>query len=129
MYGIEENEQYNVILHQLIDKYNLYSLFGCKAGDDSFLHLHVGTLGEHLSGGQRQMIHLLRCLILDRKLYIMDEPLTGLDPDTKTLVTRLLQDMITDGKTVYIISHDELTFPNQHILDFVKGSHPELVQS
>jgi ABC-type bacteriocin/lantibiotic exporter with double-glycine peptidase domain len=72
MYGIEENEQYHTKLHQLIDKYHLYSLFGCKEGDDSFLHLHVGTLGEHLSGGQRQMIHLLRCLILDRTLYIMD---------------------------------------------------------
>lgn len=128
MYGIDENEQNNTTLHQLIDKYHLYSLFGCKAGDDSFLQFHVGTLGEHLSGGQRQMIHLLRCLILDRKLYIMDEPLTGLDPDTKTLVTRLLQDMITDGKTIFIISHDPLTFAGQHILDFVKGTMPTLVQ-
>jgi ABC-type bacteriocin/lantibiotic exporter with double-glycine peptidase domain len=130
MYGITdhiEKETLQKRLQDILQRYKLYSIFGCKEGDDSFLQLQVGKLGEHLSGGQRQMVHLLRCMMMDKLLYIMDEPLTGLDPDTKEIVIQLLTDMVHQGKTIYIISHDELSFPGQHVLDFVKGKMPTLI--
>jgi len=126
MYGITDKKQYKIRLQELIKRYNLYSLFGCKNGDESFLYNHVGKLGDRLSGGQRQMVHLLRCMMIEKSLYIMDEPLTGLDPDTKAIVIQLLTDMIEQGKTIYIISHDTLSFPQQHVLTFVKGQVPQL---
>jgi ATP-binding cassette subfamily C protein LapB len=113
-------------LTQLLHRYQLFSVFGCEEGDKSFLQRSGGSSGEQLSGGQKQLVHLLRCVLLNKSFYIMDEPLTGLDPDTQTRVMRMITDLVQDGKTVYIISHDELSFPNQTILHFNKGQNPHL---
>ena len=121
MYGQEDTEDKRKQLTVLLKKYNIYSVFGCSEGDDSFLQ-RIG--GEQLSGGQTQIIHLLRCVLLNRSFYIMDEPLSALDLDTKDRIVQLIHDLVQDGKTVYIISHVELSFPNQKVLHFIKGQNP-----
>lgn len=113
-------------LSQLLRRYQLFSVFGCEDGDESFLQRSGGASGEQLSGGQKQIIHLIRCVLLNKPFYIMDEPLTGLDPDTQTRVKQMITDLIQDGKTIYIISHEPLDFPNQHVLQFTKGQNPIL---
>jgi len=121
MYGQEDTPDKRQHLSALLHTYRIYSVFGCSDGDESFLQ-RMG--GEQLSGGQTQLIHLLRCVLLNRSFYIMDEPLSGLDPDTKERVVQLIQDLVQDGKTVYIISHDALSFSNQKVLHFIKGQNP-----
>jgi osmoprotectant transport system ATP-binding protein len=60
-----------------------------------------------LSGGQRQRVSLMRALILDPDLLLLDEPLGALDPMIRSeLQSDLKQIFQTLGKTVVIVTHD-----------------------
>lgn len=62
---------------------------------------------RELSGGQQQRVLIARALCATRKLLILDEPITGLDPwaiqDFYGLVRRLNQE---EGVTIFMVSHD-----------------------
>ena len=62
------------------------------------------TVSEY-SGGMRRRVAILRALFADYDLLIMDEPLKGLDPETKSSVIALIKEY-TAGKTVILTTHD-----------------------
>jgi osmoprotectant transport system ATP-binding protein len=60
-----------------------------------------------LSGGQRQRIALMRALMLDPELVLMDEPLAALDPMIRSDLQRDLRAMFEGlAKTVLFVTHD-----------------------
>lgn len=59
-----------------------------------------------LSGGQKRRVALVRAVVSDFDLLILDEPFKGLDDDTKNLVIDWVRDRIAT-KTVVLITHDE----------------------
>jgi osmoprotectant transport system ATP-binding protein len=60
-----------------------------------------------LSGGQRQRVSLMRALMLDPEVLLLDEPLGALDPIIRSeLQEDLRQAVRTLGKTVVIVTHD-----------------------
>jgi osmoprotectant transport system ATP-binding protein len=60
-----------------------------------------------LSGGQRQRVGIMRALMLDPDVLLMDEPLGALDPSTRTRLQRELQSLFhTLRKTVVLVTHD-----------------------
>lgn len=60
-----------------------------------------------LSGGQRQRVGLMRALMLDPEILLLDEPLGALDPMIRTeLQADLGQIFRTLGKTVVLVTHD-----------------------
>ena len=65
-----------------------------------------GHCYRELSGGQQQRVLLARALCATRKLLLMDEPVSGLDP----LVTAEMYDLISrlnrEGVTIIMVSHD-----------------------
>ncbi len=59
-----------------------------------------------LSGGQQQRVFLARALAQDADLYLMDEPLAGVDAATERTIVALLQRLVSSGKTVIAVHHD-----------------------
>ncbi|MBO4330868.1 MAG: metal ABC transporter ATP-binding protein [Oscillospiraceae bacterium] len=61
---------------------------------------------RELSGGQQQRVLLARALCATKKLLLLDEPVTGLDPLVSAGLYRLIQRLNDGGVTVIMVSHD-----------------------
>ena len=59
-----------------------------------------------LSGGQQQLIALIKVLLTKARLLILDEPTKGLDALTKEAVINLLSRAQAEGTTILIATHD-----------------------
>ena len=58
-----------------------------------------------LSGGQRQRLLLAIALVNDPTLIFLDEPTTGLDPQSRRNFWRLIESIRSEGKTVILTTH------------------------
>lgn len=71
----------------------------------------VGKNGSKLSGGQRQIVWILRVMLQDPAILLMDEPTAAIDPRTKTIVQRLLEQVMRPAhglsRTVVMVAHDQ----------------------
>ncbi len=83
----------------------LSELFDEKA-DRVFLDKKV----KYLSGGQKQRLNLLRSMILDTELLLLDEPLNGLDFASSVKVIEKIEEKLRSGKSVLVVSHNEEIF-------------------
>lgn len=59
-----------------------------------------------LSGGEKRRCAIVRALSADYDILLLDEPFTGLDGETKTVMMRLVKDFTKD-KTMILVTHDE----------------------
>ena len=59
-----------------------------------------------LSGGQQQRVLLARALCATRKVLLLDEPVSGLDPKVTLDMYELIQELNQEGITIIMISHD-----------------------
>lgn len=70
-----------------------------------FKDLLKRTVGK-LSGGQRRRIDIARALLHNPKILILDEPTTGLDPQTRSMLWRVIEELRKkDGMTVFLTTH------------------------
>ena len=58
-----------------------------------------------LSGGQRRRIDIARALLHEPKILILDEPTTGLDPQTRKVLWDVISDLRREGMTVLLTTH------------------------
>ena len=61
---------------------------------------------RELSGGQQQRVLLARALCATRKILLLDEPVSGLDPKVTQEMYDLIASLNKDGITIVMISHD-----------------------
>lgn len=91
---------------------------------------------RELSGGQQQRVLLARALCATRKLLLLDEPVSGLDPKVTAEMYRLIEELNRrDGITIIMISHDISAVVKyaSHVLHIGKtvffGTRQEYLQS
>ncbi len=70
-----------------------------------------GSLGENLSGGQRQIINIIGGLVNPSKILILDEPTNALDADLKKEIIGMIKDFKKTKKCIMIITHDRDVYP------------------
>ncbi len=73
---------------------------------------YVGSMGDRLSGGQRQKLAIARVLLKDSKVILMDEATSALDNKSQTRIQRLIEKRWKNTRTVIAVVHR---------LDIIKG--------
>jgi len=69
---------------------------------EKFITTRIGEL----SGGQQQRVLIAKALISEPKILFLDEPTTGIDPQTQITFYKLLKELNDDGITIVLVSHD-----------------------
>ena len=87
-----------------------YSDYEKKMAEDNMEKLGIKPLANRcyreLSGGQQQRTLLARALCATRKILLLDEPASGLDPTAATGMYELIADLNKSGTTIIMVSHD-----------------------
>lgn len=90
IYGVPEEDR-APRLAQLLDEFEM--------GDD------VANRIETYSHGMRQKIHIIASLMHEPRIWIMDEPMTGLDPQSSYLLKQKMKEHAAAGNTVLFSTH------------------------
>ncbi|WP_392436002.1 metal ABC transporter ATP-binding protein [Chlorogloeopsis fritschii PCC 9212] len=69
------------------------------------LHLRHRRIGE-LSGGQQQRVFLARSLAQQAELFLFDEPFTGIDKKTETIILEIFAELRSQGKILLVSTHE-----------------------
>lgn len=87
--------------------------FAKAIGVDAFLldmaqglDTRVGRNGFLLSGGQRQIVWMMRMLLQERDIIFMDEPTSAMDEKTKAWMVTLMKNSRMKDKTIVVVTHD-----------------------
>ena len=67
----------------------------------------ANALPRELSGGEAQRVAIARALAVDPQVLLMDEPTSALDPARRAELGDLLKDLVRQGRTLVVATHDE----------------------
>lgn len=90
-------------VQQIINKTKIGRIFE-NLGEG--LDTNVGIDGNKLSGGQRQMVHILRAILKKNPIVILDEPTSAMDVDIKVVIIQAIREL-AHNSTLIVITHDE----------------------
>ena len=126
IYNVSKDERKNRIV-ELADKFELTSALGDKI--------------QTYSHGMRQKIMVMGALLHNPKVWILDEPLTGLDPKSSFTLKEMMKEHASKGNTVFFSTHvlevaeklcDRIGIINKRKLDYegtmeeIKEAYPNL---
>lgn len=102
----------NIMLGQSVKEENIFEilekfdLLDWIQNLDEGMETIVGEKGIKLSAGQKQRINLIRGVVLDHEILLLDEPTSHLDAVTEKKIVEFLKKYLS-GRTAIIVSHRE----------------------
>ena len=117
--GAEQKEKIGVLLQEnnFIERIKVKEIIAMFASffknalpveeilDTITLQEKSAVFAEDLSGGQRQRLAIGLALINDPEIIFLDEPTTGLDPQARRNVWDLIENLKSEGKTIFLTTH------------------------
>jgi putative ABC transport system ATP-binding protein len=98
-----------------------------EALDRVGLAARAGFLPTRLSGGERQRVAVARALATRPSLMLCDEPTGNLDSANTVTVLDLFDDLLADGLTIMVITHDhEVAMRSQRRVSIIDGTLREI---
>ena len=82
------------IIHHIVSEYSLEHLLKSQIRD--------------LSGGELQLLSLIRSMITKPSILLYDEPTNNLDDDNIELVTKIIKDINNQGLSLIMVSHNSI---------------------
>ncbi|MDO5078518.1 MAG: ATP-binding cassette domain-containing protein [Streptococcus minor] len=77
---------------------------------------------KELSGGEKQRVALVRNLLFEPEVLLLDEVTSGLDEKTKSLLRSFLQDLHQKGMTLIEVTHDQMELEQaKQLVNIVEG--------
>jgi ABC-2 type transport system ATP-binding protein len=107
---LQANEYFDHLT--LSDLLRLFSRLFQRAADPTALLARVNLEEKaeakpaSLSGGQKQRFSIASALVNDPKVLFLDEPTTGLDPQAKRNIWRLVEELNRGGMTIVLTTHN-----------------------
>lgn len=89
-------------LEEAADKFDLYDL--------------IDTPVRYFSSGQTHRCSLLRFCLLDRPIWLMDEPTVGLDTENRVRLEAIMKGHLAQGGIILAASHDPLSIDGKTLL-------------
>lgn len=90
------------------------------------LRAYADRPAGHLSQGQRRRLALARLLVLDRPLWVLDEPFTALDAASVDTISQIIGEHRARGGLALVVSHQAFGLPGVRAFDlsrFSRGAH------
>lgn len=106
-YGNETNVKDEEDISKVLKKAKIDTFKNLKEG----LHTVVGKNGSRLSGGQRQLVWLLRLYFSKTNFILLDEPSASLDVKSKNVLIMFINEYFRN-RTVLIVTHDDYLINN-----------------
>lgn len=94
-------KQLNTIMKQMNMDESIIQVFMEK------MDQNMGNDGVKISGGQRQLVWIIRAMLRNPSIIIFDEPTSALDKENKDKIVSTIKSLGKD-KTIIIISHDQI---------------------
>jgi ATP-binding cassette, subfamily C, bacterial LapB len=91
-------------VHELMRVAKLTGVDAIAASHPQGWNMPIGENGDGLSGGQRQLVAIARCLIARPTLLLMDEPTSAMDTQTEAAFIKDLA-VATQGTTLVVVTH------------------------
>ena len=107
MYGCNDETECAMQLKRILEYPKIKKLYAKV----DLVNGESGSLGEGLSGGQRQIINIISGLINPSPILVLDEPTNALDMDLKNELLSIIDSMRPYKKCIVIITHDRDVFP------------------
>lgn len=106
--------------------------FGIKNPDKNIVEEAMNALGIYeyrnrhpntLSGGEKQRTAVAVSIVCKKEILIFDEPTSGLDFETMLQVSKMLKDLASMGKIIFVVTHDYefISSSCSRIIHFHKG--------
>ena len=109
--SLNENIKYWLAVHNV----NFSQEIRDKSIKFLFNELNLNLKFYQLSYGQKKKLQLLLLMLVNKPVWILDDPFNGLDKNTVKKITTLLSKKVENNGLIIISSHQDVSIPNRKI--------------